>query len=79
MAKIVQIPHDYNIVIPVATAQAPQKNTSNNISDTSLSLKTLGLLVNLLSYPTTWELHKTELYKRFIKDGQKSVSTATIL
>lgn len=71
MAKMIQIPYDNQIVLPVATAQAVQENRENPIS-----LEALGLLVNLLSYPTTWELHKTELYKRFAKHGERSVKSA---
>ena len=71
MAKMIQVPYDYTISVPVATAQAVQKNNENPIS-----LEALGLLVNLLSYPTTWELHKTELYKRFSKHGERSVKSA---
>ena len=32
--------------------------------------------MNLLSYPTTWELHKTEVYKRFAKNKRTSVKSA---
>lgn len=71
MAKMIQVPYDNQIVLPVETAQAVQENRENPIS-----LDALGLLVNLLSYPTTWELHKTELYKRFAKHGEKSVRSA---
>jgi hypothetical protein len=71
MAKMIQVPYDYTVSVPVATAQAVQKN-----HEISISLQALGLLVNLLSYPSTWELHKTELYKRFAKDGEKSVRSA---
>ncbi len=71
MAKIIQVPYDYTINLPIATAQAVQKNNENPIS-----LEALGLLVNLLSYPSTWELHKTELYKRFSKNKESSVRTA---
>lgn len=71
MSKMIQVPYDYSISVPVATAQAVQENNEKPIS-----LEALGLLVNLLSYPTTWELHKTELYKRFAKNGRTSVNTA---
>ena len=71
MAKMIQVPYDYSIVVPVATAQAVQENNENPIS-----LEALGLLVNLLSYPTTWELHKTEVYKRFAKNKRTSVKSA---
>lgn len=69
MSKIIQIPYDYQITLPVATAQAAQEK--NN--DKPISLEALGLLVNLLSYPPTWELHKTELYKRFAKNKETAV------
>jgi len=71
MAKLIQVPYQSDIIVPVATAQAVQKNNENPIS-----LEALGLLVNLLSYPSTWELHKTELYKRFGKHGERSVKAA---
>ena len=71
MGKLIQIPYDHSISVPVATAQAVQQNNENPIS-----LEALGLLVNLLSYPTTWELHKTELYKRFAKNKETSVRSA---
>lgn len=71
MAKLIQIPYQSDIIVPVITAQAVQKNNENPIS-----LEALGLLVNLLSYPSTWELHKTELYKRFGKHGERSVKAA---
>lgn len=71
MAKMIQVPYDNQIVLPVATAQAVQENRENPIS-----LEALGLLVNLLSYPTSWDLHKTELYKRFALHGEKSVKSA---
>ncbi|MEC2075858.1 hypothetical protein [Metabacillus fastidiosus] len=71
MAKMIQVPYEYSISVPVETAQAVQENRENPIS-----LEALGLLVNLLSYPTNWELYKTELYKRFAKHGERSVRTA---
>lgn len=70
MAKMIQVPYG-DITVPVATAQAVQENRDNPIS-----LEALGLLVNLISYPPTWELHKTELYKRFAKHGERSVKAA---
>ncbi|MGW8811093.1 hypothetical protein ACWGM5_20695, partial [Bacillus velezensis] len=71
MAKMIQLPYNSDIIVPTATAQAVQKNNEKPIS-----LQALGLLVNLLSYPTTWELHKTELYKRFGKNKEESVKSA---
>ena len=71
MAKMIQVPYDFSITVPVATAQAVQENNK-----TPISLEALGLLVNLLSYPSTWELHKTEVYKRFAKNKRTSVKSA---
>lgn len=71
MAKMIQLPYDNHITLPIATAQAVQKERENPIS-----LEALGLLTNLLSYSSTWELHKTELYKRFAHHGERSVRTA---
>ncbi len=68
---MIQVPYDFSISIPVATAQAVQENNENPVS-----LEALGLLVNLLSYPSTWELHKTEVYKRFAKNKRTSVKSA---
>lgn len=44
--------------------------------DDGLSLEAIGLLVNLQSYPEDWELHKTELYKRYSKNGRRKVESA---
>ncbi|WP_062350017.1 hypothetical protein [Bacillus kwashiorkori] len=71
MAKIIQVPFKSDIVVPVETAQSVQANRQNPIS-----LEALGLLINLLSYPPTWELNKTELYKRFAKHKETSVRSA---
>lgn len=71
MAKLIQVPYEYSISVPVQTAQSVQANNENPIS-----LESLGLLVNLLSYPSTWELHKTELYKRFANNKEASVRSA---
>ncbi|KWW22731.1 hypothetical protein AS888_00015 [Peribacillus simplex] len=72
MAQMIQVPYDYSIIVPSATAQAVQEKGNEN----PISLEALGLLVNLLSYPTKWELHKTELYKRFGKNKETSVKSA---
>lgn len=44
--------------------------------ENNLSLEAIGLLSNLTSYPDTWELYKTELYKRFKKTGRRKVEKA---
>lgn len=46
------------------------------LQDDRLSLQAIGLLSNLQSYPDTWVLHKTEVYKRFKKNGKTSVANA---
>lgn len=56
------------VQVPNETALAPEE---------TISLQALGLIVNLWSYNTeTWELHKTELYKRYVKNKEASVKTA---
>lgn len=42
----------------------------------NLSLQAIGLLAHLQSLPDTWTINKTELYKRFAKNGRTSVSNA---
>lgn len=44
--------------------------------DDGLSLEAIGLLVNLQSYPEDWELNKTELYKRYSKNGRRKIENA---
>ncbi|ART74837.1 hypothetical protein B4U37_01690 [Sutcliffiella horikoshii] len=67
--KINKVPlkKDY-VQIPNSTALAVEKN---------ISLQALGLIVNLWSYNVEkWDLHKTEVYKRFEKNKKTSVSNA---
>ena len=45
---MIQLPYDNHITLPITTAQAVQKGREN-----PLSLEVLGLLANLLSYPST--------------------------
>lgn len=71
MAKMIQVPYHYEVSLPVEVAQSVQANKENPIS-----LEALGLLVNLISYPSNWELHKTELYKRYAKNKETSVTNA---
>lgn len=55
------------------TAKAVEEKNNPN----PISLEALGLLVNLWSYDVeTWDLHKTELYKRYAKNKKTSVSSA---
>lgn len=42
----------------------------------NLSLQAIGLLSNLTSMPESWTTYKTELYKRFAKNGRTSVQNA---
>lgn len=55
--------------VPNSTAKAPE--TRNN--DKPISLGALGLIVNICSYSDNWELNKTELYKRFGLDKERTV------
>jgi hypothetical protein len=42
-----------------------------------ISLQALGLLIDLWSYnQETWDLHKTEVYRRYGKNGRTSISNA---
>jgi hypothetical protein len=60
------------VQVPNQTAKAPEiKNNENPIS-----LEALGLIVNLVSYADGWELHKTEIYKRFAFNKETSVKKA---
>jgi hypothetical protein len=55
------------------TARAVEEKDNPN----PISLEALGLLVNLWSYNVeSWDLHKTELYKRFAKNKKTSVTSA---
>ena len=42
----------------------------------NLSLQAIGLLAYLTSLPDDWQVHKTELHKRFKMNGKTSVATA---
>ncbi|MCA1025773.1 hypothetical protein LCM23_06685 [Cytobacillus kochii] len=65
MALVKRIQLDGNfLIVPNETARASEDRISNGA---------LGLLVNIMSYSEDWELHKTELYKRYAKDGRTSV------
>lgn len=60
---------DY-VQVPNETAKAPELDNL----DKPISLEALGLLVNLWSYDLTkWEVHKTQLYKRFAFNKERSV------
>lgn len=51
-------------------------NETAKLPESSVSLQALGLLVNIMSYADTWNLHKTELYKRYAKNKRTSVKNA---
>jgi DnaD/phage-associated family protein len=51
-------------------------NETAKLPESSVSLQALGLLVNIMSYADTWEIHKTELYKRYAKNKETSVRGA---
>ncbi|MDY7965276.1 hypothetical protein [Bacillus thuringiensis] len=65
------------VQVPNETAVAVETRNNNEIPEDCLSLQALGLIVNLWSYNTEeWELHKTELYKRYEKNKEVSVKNA---
>lgn len=65
------------VEVPNKTAVAVETRKNNDDPESCLSLQALGLIVNLWSYNTEeWELHKTELYKRYGKNKEVSVKNA---
>lgn len=59
-------------VIPRELLQSCDKKRKDS-NNKALSLEAIGLLCNLQSYPEGWELHKTELYNRYEKNGKSKV------
>lgn len=59
--------------IPRELLQACDTNSKHN---KDLSLQAIGLLCNIRSYAESWDLHKTELYKRYAKNKEASVRRA---
>lgn len=67
---------DY-VQIPNETAQAPQVKINKMINENAIPLESSGLLLNLWCYDyEKFELHKTELYKRFAYNKETSVKRA---
>ena len=64
------------VQVPNETAQASQIYVNKKLNENPLSLEAQGLLLNLWSYPDTFEVHKTELYKRFAYNKETSVKRA---
>ncbi|PGS78289.1 hypothetical protein COC69_15880 [Bacillus cereus] len=65
--EYVQVPNETAVAVEVRESEP----------ETCISLQALGLIVNLWSYNTEeWELHKTELYKRFGKNKEVSVKSS---
>lgn len=62
-------------VLPRELLQQCDKKRKNQDSK-PLSLQAIGLLCNLQSYPEDWEIHKTELYKRYEKNGRRQIENA---
>jgi hypothetical protein len=58
--------------IPNETIRAVEIKDNEN----PISLEAFALIANLFSYPDSWELHKTELYKRFAFNKETSVRRA---
>lgn len=61
--------------IPRKLLQQCDKKRSHTESK-PLSLQAIGLLCNLQSYPENWEIHKTELYNRYEKNGRRQIQNA---
>ncbi|WP_239710618.1 hypothetical protein [Mammaliicoccus sp. E-M21] len=53
-----------------------QSCDTNSVHNKNMSLQAIGLLCNIRSYADTWDLHKTELYKRYAKNKEYSVRSA---
>ncbi|WP_179876770.1 hypothetical protein [Bacillus wiedmannii] len=67
--EFVQVPNETAVAVEAREHEVELKEC--------ISLQALGLLVNLWSYNTEeWELHKTELYKRYEKNKEVSVKNA---
>lgn len=65
--EYVQVPNETAVAVELRDADPKE----------CISLQSLGLIVNLWSYNTEeWELHKTELYKRYGKNKEVSVKNA---
>ena len=64
------------VQIPNETAQAPQIKINKKENEKAIPLEASGLLLNLWSYSDNFELHKTELYKRFAYNKETSVKRA---
>lgn len=62
-------------VLPRELLQQCDKKRSNT-ENKPLSLQAIGLLCNLYSYPENWEIHKTELYNRYEKNGRRQIQNA---
>ncbi len=62
-------------VLPRELLQQCDKKRSNT-ENKPLSLQAIGLLCNLQSYPENWEIHKTELYNRYEKNGRRQIENA---
>lgn len=67
------------VQVPNETAKAVEAKYKDGelIENNYISLQALGLITNLWSYDVEkWELHKTELYKRYLKNRKTSVTSA---
>ena len=64
------------VQIPNETAQASQAKINKVENENPIPLEASGLLLNLWSYSDNFELHKTELYKRFAYNKETAVKRA---
>ena len=77
MAKVKKRTFEREYVqVPNETAQASQVNINKWINENPIIFRSTGLLLNLWSYPDTFEVHKTELYKRFAYNKKTAVKRA---
>ena len=50
--------------------------STKQLNENPIIFRSTGLLLNLWSYPDTFEVHKTELYKRFAYNKETAVKRA---
>lgn len=64
------------VQVPNETAQASQVYINKELNENPIPLESKGLLLNLWSYPESFDVNKTELYKRFAYNKERSVKRA---
>ena len=59
--------------ITIHTKKGYESINRDMLQDGNLSLESIGLLSNIISYSENWKLNKTELYTRFNKNKRTSI------